>query len=41
VMSLTTLRDSGIVVAVLSNISHANTSALALQIGDAFAKHQR
>ena len=27
VMSLMTLRDSGIVVAVLSNIAHANTSA--------------
>ena len=27
-MSLMTLRDSGIVVAVLSNIAHANTSAL-------------
>jgi hypothetical protein len=38
VMSLMTLRDSGIVVAVLSNIAHANTSALGLQIGDAFAK---
>jgi hypothetical protein len=38
VMSLMTLRDSGIVVAVLSNIAHANTSALGLKIGDAFAK---
>ena len=37
VMSLLTRRDSGIVVAVLSNIAHANTSALALKIGDAFA----
>jgi CubicO group peptidase (beta-lactamase class C family) len=37
VMSLMTLRDSGIVVAVLSNIAHANTSALGLKIGDAFA----
>ena len=41
VMSLMTLRDrvpsSGIVVAVLSNIAHANTSALGLMIGDAFA----
>jgi hypothetical protein len=36
VMSLIT-RDSGIVVAVLSNIAHANTSALGLKIGDAFA----
>jgi hypothetical protein len=45
VMSLTTLRDSvpspGIVVAVLSNIAHANTSALAPQIGDAFANQAR
>ena len=41
VMSLMTLRDSGIVVAVLSNIAHANTSALAAKIGDAFAKQTR
>lgn len=41
VTSLTTLRDRGIVVAVLSNIAHANTSALGLEIGDAFAKHAR
>jgi hypothetical protein len=41
VMSLMTLRDSGLVVAVLSNIAHANTSALGLQIGDAFAKRAR
>jgi beta-lactamase family protein len=41
VMSLTTLRDSHIVVAVLSNIAHANTSALSLKIGDAFARHPR
>ena len=41
VTSLTTLRDSGIVVAVLSNIAHANTSALAVKVGDAFAKQQR
>ena len=38
VMSLTTLRDSGIVVAVLSNVAHANTPALALKIGDAFVE---
>jgi CubicO group peptidase (beta-lactamase class C family) len=37
VMSLMTTRDSGIVVAVLSNIAHANTSAIGLKIGDAFA----
>jgi len=41
VMSLLTLRDSGIVVAVLSNIAHANTSALGEKIGDAFAKQAR
>ncbi len=41
VMSLLTLPDSGIVVAVLSNIAHANTSALAVKIGDAFGKPQR
>jgi hypothetical protein len=37
VSSLITRRDTGIVVAVLSNIAHANTSAIALKIGDAFA----
>jgi hypothetical protein len=41
VMSLMTLRDTGTVVAVLSNISHANTSALARTIGDTFAKEAR
>jgi hypothetical protein len=41
VMSLTTLRDRGIVVAVLSNIAHSNTSALAAKVGDAFAKQAR
>ena len=41
VMSLTTLRDSGIVVAVLSNVAHANTPALALKIGDAFGTQAR
>jgi hypothetical protein len=41
VMSLVTRHDSGIVVAVLSNITHANTSALALKIGDAFARQAR
>lgn len=38
VTSLVTERDSGIVVAVTSNIAHANTSALALGIRDAFAE---
>jgi CubicO group peptidase (beta-lactamase class C family) len=37
VMSLITQPDKGIVVAVLSNISHANTAALAVKIRDAFA----
>ena len=41
VMSLITVGDSGIVVAVLSNMAHANTSALGLKIGDAFAKPAR
>ena len=41
VMSLMTLRDTGIVVAVLSNITHANTSALGQKIGDAFANQAR
>src|SRR4051794_29948092 len=38
VASVITLRDRGIVVAVLSNIAHANTSALAVNIGDAFER---
>jgi hypothetical protein len=38
VMSLLMGRDSGIVVAVTSNIAHANTSSLALRVGDAFAE---
>ena len=38
VMSLLTGRDSGIVVAVTSNIAHANTSSLALRVRDAFAQ---
>jgi hypothetical protein len=37
VMSLRAGRDGGIVVAVTSNIAHANTSALAERIGEAFA----
>jgi hypothetical protein len=37
VMSLMTRRDSGIVVAVASNIAHANTTALALKVADVFA----
>jgi hypothetical protein len=41
VMSLLTRRDRGIVVAVTSNIAHANTASLAQRIGDAFADQAR
>jgi hypothetical protein len=41
VMSLMTGRDSGIVIAVTSNMAHANTSSLALRVGDAFAVQTR
>ena len=41
VMSLMTLPPRGSVVAVLSNIAHANTSALGLKIADAFANPAR
>jgi hypothetical protein len=41
VMSLMTRRDSGIVIAVTSNMAHANTSSLALRVGDAFAAQTR
>ena len=41
VISLITLRDSGIGVAVLSNIAHANTAALGMKIADAFAEQTR
>jgi hypothetical protein len=41
VMSLMTQRDNGIVVAVTSNMAHANTSSLALRVGDAFAEQTR
>jgi hypothetical protein len=37
VMSVRTLPDAGIVVAVTSNIAHANTPALAQRIAEAFA----
>jgi len=40
VTSLMTLHDGGVVVAVLSNIAHANTSALAVKIGSAFANRR-
>ncbi len=36
VMSLVAGRDGGIVIAVTANIAHANTSALAVRIGEAF-----
>lgn len=41
VTSLMTRPDSGVVVAVMSNIAHANTSALAVKVGDAFAELAR
>ena len=41
VMSLMTRPDSGIVIAVTSNMAHANTSALALRVGDAFAEQKQ
>jgi hypothetical protein len=42
VMSLMTRRDGGtVIVAVTSNMAHANTSSLALRIGDAFADQMR
>jgi Beta-lactamase len=40
VMSLMTRRDSGIVVAVASNMAHANTSRLALKVADVFAERR-
>jgi serine beta-lactamase-like protein LACTB len=39
VASLMTFRERGIVVAVMSNISHADTSTLALKVAEAFAAH--
>ena len=41
VMSLTMRRDRGIVVAVASNMAHADTAALAQRVGDAFAEQTR
>ncbi len=41
VMSLITGRDGGIVIAVMSNMAHANTPSLALRVGDAFAEQTR
>jgi hypothetical protein len=40
VMSLMTRPDKGLVVAVASNIAHANTAALALKVADVFAEQQ-
>ena len=42
VMSLITRRDRGLLsIAVTSNMAHANTSSLALRVGDAFAEQTR
>jgi hypothetical protein len=41
VMSLMTRSDGGIVIAVTSNMAHANTSSLALRVRDAFAEQTR
>jgi CubicO group peptidase (beta-lactamase class C family) len=40
VMSLMTRRDNGIVVAVASNVAHADTPALALKVADLFAEQK-
>ena len=41
VMSVVAGRDRGIVIAVTSNIAHANTFSLAVRVGDAFAEQTR
>jgi hypothetical protein len=41
VISLMTQPDSGVVVAVMSNMAHANTSALAARVANAFAAQTR
>ena len=41
VMSMTTRRESGIVIVVMSNMAHANTSSLALRVGETFAQQPR
>jgi CubicO group peptidase (beta-lactamase class C family) len=41
VMSFMSIRGRGIVVAVMSNVSHADTSALARRVADAFAQQAR
>jgi hypothetical protein len=40
VMSLMTRRNNAIVVAVASNVAHANTAALALKLADVFAEQK-
>ena len=40
-MSLTTRRDGGLAIAVMTNMAHANTSSLARQVADAFAEQMR
>jgi hypothetical protein len=40
VMSLMTRRDHGIAVAVASNVAHANTAALALQVAGVFSEQK-
>jgi len=41
VTSLTTGRDSGVVIAVMSNIAYANTATLAQRVADAFVEPAR
>ena len=41
VMSLMARRDSGLAIAVTSNMAHADTSAVALRVGNAFAEQPR
>ena len=41
VMSLMTRRDSGLGIAVTSNMAHANTSSLAQRVGEAFVAQTR
>jgi hypothetical protein len=40
-MSLMTGRDSGVVIAVTSNMAHANSSSLARPVGDASPEQTR
>ena len=40
VMSVVTRRNTGIVVAVASNVAHASTAALALKVADVFAEQK-